>query len=277
MKSAVKPTASLLFVVGVLLFNTASAAPALVWSQYDSPGINVYFSPDGERKTQLTSTGKNVLPMLDRGNNEIWVCWVDKSAAKDNRLYYARLTAEGETLQSGLVPDTSGGIYAPSIAIESSGNRVWVAWSENRGRTEDLFVSYLNIGTPSADWAPAIQITANDMFSANMPYINLAESGEAQISWVHTGLDLVQSAKATVSVDLFDSEPASARQIKLVVTEYATASAGHSRVKYITWSGNKSADELSWKRLTFNETALMGAILSDDGSVTRVLDRRKIR
>ena len=173
---AAKPYGLSLLILLVSFCRTAWAAPAFVWSQLDSSDINVYFSPDGESTVQLTSDGTNVLPVLDRQGSETWVCWIDKQAS-GNRLNYARLSAGGEILQKGTVPETPGGLYAPTIRIESSGNRVWIVWDENHGRTEDLFVSYLNISeTPSSEWAPPIQITANDNFSSNIQHIDLAES-----------------------------------------------------------------------------------------------------
>ncbi len=268
----IKPLGLSLFLLAVSFFNTAWGATAFVWSQYERPDINVYFSPDGKSTVQLTSGGTNVLAMLDRQGSETWICWIDKKTPHGDRLYYARLTSEGEILQIGRVPETSGGLYAPSIAIEPTGNRVWIVWAENHGRTEDLLISYLNIGdSPSSEWAPPIQMTADDKFSANMPHIDQAESGEARISWSHTGPDRLQRASAVVSTDFFETN----RAIKLPRTEYENANGGFSRIKYITDSTSQSEDDLTWKSLTRNETAMMGAIISDSGVITRVFDKRK--
>lgn len=270
-----KPFGLSLLLLLVVTFTTAWGATAFVWSQQDSPDINVYYSPDGISTVQLTSHGTNVVPVLDRQGDETWICWIDKAAPRGDHLYYARLTPKGEILQKGRIPGTSGGLYAPTIAIESTGNRIWIVWAENHGRTEDLFVSYLNIDeSSSGKWTPPIQITANDKFSANMPHVEQAASGEIEISWSHTGPDRLQRARATVSTRLFKAGSESARQIKPVAVEYENGGSGFSRIKYITDSTNNSKDDLTWKSLTRNKTALMGATISDSGIVARVFDRR---
>jgi len=201
--------------------------------------------------------------------------WVDKRVSDGDRLNYARLTASGSILEKGLVPVSSGKLYAPSVAIEPSGKRVWIVWVEYNGRTGDLFVSYLNIGNAaSSRWAPAIQITAKDKYSANLPRIERAASGEINISWMHTGPNLSRRASATVSTRLFDSNPATAFQFKPVVTEYDKANGKYPGTQYITNSSDTSDYVLSWKKLTRNRTALMGAAISDSGIVTRIFDRR---
>lgn len=271
-----KPLGLLLFLLLISFINTARGASAFVWSQYEPPHINVYYSPDGKSKVQLTSSGTNVLAILDRHNNETWVAWVGKNALHDDRLHYARLTPAGIILETGSVAETAGGLYAPSIAIEPPGNRVWMVWAENHGRTEDLLVSYLETNkTTLSNWAPPIQITANDQFSANVPHIERAESGAIEISWSHTGPDRSQRARATVSTRLFEGNSTSSRQLKPVATEYENANAGHARIKYITSRTDQSQDTRSWKRLTQNNTPLMGAMISDSGIVTRVFDKRK--
>lgn len=271
---AVKSLGLSLLILLVSFFNIAWGAPAYVWSQLDSSDINVYFSPDGESTVQLASDGTNVLPVLDRQGSEIWICWIDKQAPSI-RLNYARLSEGGEILLKGTVPDTLGGLYAPAIGIESSGNRVWIVWAENHGRTEDLFVSYLNISeTSSSEWAPPIQITANDNFSANVPHIVLAESGEARIRWLHTGPGQAQRASATVSTRLFDTASGSARQLVSVATEYEDTNGEITPTKFITIDDDQSEYGLSWKKLTRNKIAIMGAIISDSGIVTRVFDKR---
>lgn len=268
-----KPLGLSLFILLVSFLNVAWGAPAFVWSQYEAPDINVYFSPDGESTVQLTSSGTNVLAMLDRQGDEIWICWIDKQSPNNDRLHYARLTSEGKILQKGKVPETLGKLYAPSIAIEPSEDRVWLVWAENHGRTEDLLVSYLDIGDVlSSNWVPPMQITAKDVFSANVPSIDRAVSGRAEISWSHTGPDRAQQASATVSTHLFETNRGSGRQIKPLKTRYAGSR--QSRIMYITDSGDNALESLAWKRLTRNETALMGAIISDSGVVMRVFDKR---
>jgi hypothetical protein len=270
-----KPLGLSLLILLVSFFNTAWGAPAFVWSQLDSTNINVYFSPDGDSTVQLTSDGTNVLPVLDRQGDETWICWVNKQAPNGNRLGYARLSAAGEILLKGTVATTLGGLYAPAIGIESSGNRVWIVWAENHGRTEDLFVSYLNISeTSSSEWAHPIQITANDEFSANVPHIDFAESGEARISWLHTGPGQAQRASATVSTRLFDTNSGSDRKLISVEIEHENTTGGLTRTKFITIDPDQSQDSLNWKKLTRDKTAIMGAIISDSGIVTRVFDKR---
>lgn len=274
-RQIVKSLGLSLILLATAISNATWAATAFVWSQYERPNINVYFSPDGESTVQLTTGGSNVLAMLDRRGDETWICWVDKKAPHGDRLYYARLTSEGEILRKGRVPETSGGLYAPSITIEPSGNRVWIVWVENHGRTDDLLVSYHNIGdSPSSEWAPPIQITADDKFSANMPHIDLTDQGVARISWSHTGPGRMQRASAVVTTGLFETNHALARQIILPKTEYEDAASGLFRIKYITDSSSNSADDLTWKSLTRNKSPMMGAIISDSGIVTRVLDKR---
>jgi len=254
---------------------TAWSAPAFVWSQLDSPYINVYLSLDNQSKIQLTSHGKNVLPALDRQNDEIWLSWIDKGAPNGDLLNYAHVTATGTILQKGALVDTSGSLYAPSVSIEPSGKRVWLVWAEHNGRTEVLFVSYLNVGDATlADWAPAVQITANDEYSANLPRIDRAASGRIEISWMRTGPGQAGRASATVSISLFDTDPALARQFKPVVVNLDSSNGGYPRVKYITGAADTSGYGISWKKLTRNHTALMGAVISDSGIVTRIVDRR---
>lgn len=257
------------------LSNIAWGAPAFVWSQLDAPYINVYFSPDGMSSVQLTSRGKNVLPTLDRRNHEIWISWIDKAAPGGDRLDYARLSDTGTVRQKGSLPNTSGKLYAPSVAIEPSGKRVWIVWVENKGRTEDLFVSYLDIDSAtSADWAPAIQITASDKFSANLPRIDRVASGKIDISWMRTGPGQRGRSNAMVSTSLFDRNSASARQIKPVDARFDSSNVGLPGVKYITDNADTTEYGMRWKKLTRNKTALMGAAISDSGVVTRIFDRR---
>ena len=254
----------------------AWSAPAFVWSQLDSPYINVYLSPDAESKIQLTSRGKNVLPVLDRRNDEIWLSWIDKGAPNGDLLNYAHVTTTGTILRKGSLPDTSGSLYAPSVSIEPSGNRVWLIWAEHNGRTEVLFVSYLNVGnaTSRSDWAPAIQITANDEFSANLPRIDRTVSGSIEISWMRTGPGQAGRASATVSTSLFNADPTSARKLKQVTVKLDNLNGGYPRVKYISNNSDTSGYGMNWKKLTRNRTALMGAVISDSRIITRIVDRR---
>jgi len=257
------------------------AAPAKVWSQQDGEDINVYFSPDGEASIVLTSGGQNVMPGIGRDETQSWLSWVDVSDGMGAyKLKYAQVADNGLVLSSGEVLTAVASLYAPAIAPDPSGRRVWLVWVENQGETEELFVSYMDTWRRGgATWATPLQITPDDKFSANLPSIIEVSFEQIKVSWMRSAVRVDQLATAEVNVRDWAASAASGPELLAnpdwilrlagVRAQYKALKREDLRIKRLDQS-SYSVEAQSWMRLTRGNKVLMGASI-DGGVVTRII------
>jgi len=257
------------------------AAPAMVWSQQDGEDINLYFSPDGVTSIALTSGGQNIMPGIGRNETQSWLSWVDASDGMGTyKLKYAQVADNGLILMSGDVLTAVASLYAPAIAPDPSGRRVWLVWVENQGKTAELFVSYLDIQRRGgAAWATPLQITPDDEFSANLPSIIEVGFEQIKISWMRSAVRVEQLATAEVNVRDWAASAAGMPALLAnpdwkprlagIRAQYKALKREDLRVMRLDRQ-SYSAEARSWSQLTRGNKVLMGAFV-DGGVVTRVI------
>lgn len=267
--------------LSILLITPAWATPAMVWSQDDTPFINVYYSPDGVRIQQITSAGVNISPNLFRTENSTWLTWVDKTNRKANLLKYARLSAYGAVLETGTLPTINAGVLAPAISVDATGQRVWLVWVEHNGHREILYASYRDIGKVNSNaWKPALQITPDDQYSSNLPIIEDAFYDRARLSWMRTSTSSTESASVEVMAQDWaqqavmhgsSSNITSAQQAATRRPLTLKNAKGYDTFINLVKKGQPmSSNARDWSNTVYNRKALMGATHSGSGASTRL-------
>jgi len=265
-------------VLAMLVEGGAWAAPAMVWSQKEVSGINVYFSPDSQRTMQITSTGVNVAPNLFRGAKSTWLTWVDKSNTIKNQLKYARVSESGRLVEEGSVPTVHGRIYAPAISLTPDQRRVWLVWVEYNGQQENLYASFMDSGSEqTSSWRRPMQVTPDDEYSASLPVIETALFDRARVSWMRSSL--TSSGAASIDLMAQDWTPV-AEQLRhnpMVRQDAAHRTPSLKSVynadiyaKRLKRGQALSADEQKWKNMVRNKNVLSGAVHSGGGASKRL-------
>jgi len=267
----------------MLLGGPLWAVTAMVWSQADGDAINVYYSPDSQHTVPLTSAGVNISPNLFRAQDSTWVTWVDKTEHNDNKLEVARLSATGAMLGIDHISTTYEDIYAPAISVDPQNKRVWLVWVEYNGDRENLYASYRGVSKRDAQWKPALQITPDSRYSANLPSILVTGRDGIEINWMRTSPESSESATAQLSVSAWLPQTArSSSDLQDQNKSERYRSLRLSRVHgYDTFmrklkAGQAlSADEQQWKNRVRNKNVLMGSVQTGSNVPKRLLDEAK--
>ncbi len=253
----------------------------MVWSQKDPSGINVYYSPDGQRTLRITSAGINITPNIFRGETSTWLTWVDKSNRQKNQIKYARLATEsGKLLEKGRVPTVNGRVYAPAISLDSEERRVWLVWVEYNGQRENLFASFRNLSKSlTTNWQPPMQITPDTEYSASIPIIDNVSYDRIQVSWMRSSL--TDSGAASTDILARDWNVANQQLLRasnannqntpraLSIKNNVDTEIFAKRLKH---GQALSVDEQAWKNLVHNKNVLTGAVHSGSGASKRLAD-----
>lgn len=267
-------------VFGVGLASSVMAAPAMVWSQQDGQAINVYFSADGAAVQALTHEGVNIAPNLFRGPGTTWLSWVDKSRRNANTLRYTQLSEAGKVLRSGVIPGVQGDLYAPAVAMDSQGRRVWLLWVEFNGNRENLFASYLDLGKrASGEWAVPMQITPDDEYSANLPVITRADYDSITVDWMRSSSASSETATAVIRASIWQAQRALqgapigiGAPARFEALSVRVPGNDEHLVKPLKPGQVLTADEVEWKNRVAGRKALMGAVHSGTGASSRLVE-----
>ena len=270
--------------IAMLFASSCFAASVMVWSQKDGADINIYFSPDGTRVAAITSIGINLAPNVFRSKSSTWIAWVDKTGGGVDLLKIARLSSAGNLQNVQILASVNGSAYAPAISVDSHENRVWLVWAEHLGRTEVLYASYRDLkGRGDSGWQPAIQITQENDYSANVPVIDSVSYDRIRISWERTSP--VSSGSASTEIHATDW-PINTSQMSVDSTgllripgRLVTVQASYDSDQFVRELKGKSIgsdDEIRWERLTRDRQVITGAIHSDTADTSmRLMDVRR--
>jgi hypothetical protein len=276
------------FLLGWLV--TALLAPAwaetsMVWSQYEKPNINIYYSPDGSQTIALTSQGINIIPNLFKSRTSTWITWIDNSNEKVGQLKYAQVTNRGQILEIGTIPTTHPGIYGSAIALDPSESRAWAVWAENNGQREVLYASFRDLGKQgSGKWQAPLQITSDDEYSSNLPVIDAVLFNQITVSWLRTSSKASEAAsaslfasdwntsKSTNKIDEFGSKAVRVNYRNLRVKKTQDYDA---HIKRLRKGQPLSSDEQAWKNLIRDKDVISGAVHSGAGRSKRLAEESK--
>lgn len=274
-----------IIIFAVLTGSIAYAAASMVWSQVDGGGVNVYYSPDGQRVVSITSAGLNVSPNLYRTADSTWITWVDNSNPEVGGLRFARLSNRSAVMETGSLPTQNTSIYSPAISVDPSGSRVWLVWVEYNGQRENLFASYRDIRRKrTGNWKAPLQITPDSQYSANLPTITSSQLDRIEVNWMRTSPDSSESATAQVLASSWQPQAAMRSENQAINPRkhenYQSLSVSNrkgfgSYTKQLKSGQALSADEQLWKNMVRNKDAIMGAIHSGSGASRRVVEEFK--
>lgn len=179
-----------LFFLFCALFSsmTVHADAWLSWSEFDEDGknIQIYLSRETGSHTgpikQITQYGMNISPALLATPENVWVAWVDRADHTQYLLHYARFDSHNQQLlESGTITTHERKVYAPALALTSSGQPV-IAWSGLDKKDEEIRLAYYNKGR----WGVEQQITENN-FPDTSPVFTRTPEGELILSWEQIG------------------------------------------------------------------------------------------
>ena len=147
------------------------------------------FTFDGDVRVDDDSPGGRAYPAiaLDKKGN-IYVVWQDDREGMWNwTVYCAKSTNGGETFGPNVRVGSSSlwfERYAPSIAVDDSGN-IYVAWyDEGWGMWGEDFDIYLAKSTDDGDsFSPRVRVDHGDTSSAARPALAIDENGIVYIAW----------------------------------------------------------------------------------------------
>jgi len=263
-----------------LLSGSVVASPAMVWSQKDARGVNVYYSEDGIKVVVLTGAGKNVFPNLYRGSESTWLTWIDKSDPSANQLRVQGMSAGGKVIRIDRIPGVGGYIYAPAVAIDALEQRVWLVWVGYNGEQGNLFASYLDLGKrASGRWVDPLQITPDSEYSAELPVISTVTSNAITVDWMRTSRRGSETISGNISADLWQQQqvlqgaPGEAEAPLRYQTLSVQPGWKDARLmKSLNAGQPMSADEADWKNLVRGRNAYMGAVHSGYGAAQRLME-----
>ena len=271
----------------IILLTPAWAETAMVWSQYEEPDVNIYYSPDGTQTVALTSQGVNIFPDLFKSRTSTWITWIDKSNEKANQLKFAQVTNSGKILEIGTIPTTHPSIYGPTIAIDPSESRAWAVWAENNGRKEVLHASFRDIGKHSSgEWQTPLKITSDDEYSSNLPVFNQALLNQIDISWLRNSPKTSDTSTASasffasdwgpsISTSKFDKISAQANTVNYRNLRVEKSQNYDAVIKRLRKGQPLSSDEQAWKNMVHDKDALSGAVHSGTGHSKRLVEEEK--